>query len=219
MRRNPQGKLANSRCNRAKSARSTSLSSSASKNRAQATAVGGGSVIDTAKMIKIFSANKGNPESYIRGEKEIEKSGPPMVAVPTTSGTGSESTHFAVVYIGKTKYSLAHKEHVLPEYAIVDPKFTYCLPKRITAETGIDALGQAIESYWAVGSTDESKGYAREAIKPHVYGSKITGAGGGGCFIALCRPGRSKDTIEVLKKKGFDAFMAGITAKGHYTEK
>lgn len=127
-------------------------------------AVGGGSVIDAAKSINLLAANKGNPIGYVLKRRRIEAKGKPLIAIPTTSGSGSEATMFAVVYIAKTKYSLEH-EFMLPDYAIVDPQFTLNLPKAITASTGMDALCQAIESYWSVNSTDESKRYAKKAIK------------------------------------------------------
>ena len=127
-------------------------------------AVGGGSVIDVAKSINIFSSNSGEPIEYIKNQKIIENKGKTLVAIPTTSGSGAEATHFAVVYIDKTKYSLAH-EFMLPDYAIVDYQFTISLPKSQTASAGMDALSQGIESYWCINSTDESKKYAKEAIK------------------------------------------------------
>lgn len=127
-------------------------------------AVGGGSVMDVAKSINVLAANDGKPEDYVNKKINIKNKGNILVAVPTTSGSGSEATKFAVIYIDKTKYSLDH-EFVLPNYAIVDSQFTMDLPKSITASTGMDALSQAIESYWCINSTDESKNYAREAIK------------------------------------------------------
>src|SRR3989344_336954 len=114
-------------------------------------AVGGGSVIDVAKSINVLAANTGKPIDYIKNIKKIIKKGKTLVAVPTTSGSGSEATKFAVVYIDKTKYSLDN-EFILPDYAIVDPQFTISLPKNITASTGMDALSQGIESYWSINS-------------------------------------------------------------------
>ena len=127
-------------------------------------AVGGGSVIDTAKLINVFSVNTGEPIDYIGDKKNIETKGKPSVAIPTTSGSGSETTQFAVVNVSKKKRSLTH-EFIIPDYAIVDSRLTTSLPKYQTACTGMDALGQAIESYWCVNSTEESKKYAAEAIK------------------------------------------------------
>jgi alcohol dehydrogenase len=126
-------------------------------------AIGGGSCIDIAKLINILSCHPEEPEKYVLKEKPLINTGKPLVAIPTTSGTGSESTHFAVCYIGKTKYSLA-KDSILPNYAILDPQFTYNLPQYITASTTMDAFCQAVESFWSVNSTDESKEFSREAI-------------------------------------------------------
>ncbi len=127
-------------------------------------AVGGGSVMDIAKSVNILSFNQGSPVGYVKGEKKIQSKGTTLVAIPTTAGSGSEATRFAVVYIDKTKYSLEN-DFMLPDYAIIDPQFTMTLPKSITASTGMDALCQAIESYWCINSTDESKAYAKEATK------------------------------------------------------
>ena len=126
-------------------------------------AIGGGSAIDVAKVINILSAHAGEPEAYILGELPLEKKGAPLVAVPTTSGTGSEATHFAVVYIGNKKYSLAH-EFILPDYAIVDPSLTLSMSTLLAAATGADAFSQAIESFWSTQSTEESKSYARDSL-------------------------------------------------------
>ena len=127
-------------------------------------AVGGGSALDMAKAINILSMQKEEPEKYIRNELPLQKKGKPLIAIPTTSGTGSEVTHFLVAYIGKTKYSLAHPEFILPNYVILDPSLTMNLPPKITACTGMDALTQAVESYWSIHSTQESRAYAEKAI-------------------------------------------------------
>jgi len=127
-------------------------------------AVGGGSVLDMGKSISILSTNDNSPIDLILKKKEIKKKGIPLIRIPTTAGSGSEATHFAVVYIDKQKYSLAEPEYLQPEYVIVDPQFTYNLPKKLTAVSGLDALTQAIESFWNINSTNESKKYARRAI-------------------------------------------------------
>jgi len=87
------------------------------------------------------------------------------VAIPTTSGSGSEATHFIVYYSKKEKQSKGDQEITLPNYSICDPQFIMNLPKKIAATTGMDALAQAMESYWAVGATLESQTYAKKAIK------------------------------------------------------
>ena len=127
-------------------------------------AAGGGVAIDIAKSVNILSVNSESPKDYIFKKKLIQKKGKPLVAIPTTAGTGSEATKFVVVYIDKTKYSLEH-DFILPDYAIVDPQFTMSLPGYVTASTGMDALSQAIESYWSVNSTNLSKKYAGKAIQ------------------------------------------------------
>ena len=126
--------------------------------------VGGGSVIDAAKTINVLAANKRSSKDYVSGKSKIQNKGKTLIAIPTTSGSGSEATVFSVVYMGKEKYSLEHK-FIFPDYSIIDPVLTEKLPKDITAVSGMDALSQAIESYWSVNSTNESKKYAREAIK------------------------------------------------------
>ncbi|MCP3985495.1 MAG: phosphonoacetaldehyde reductase [bacterium] len=126
-------------------------------------AVGGGSVIDTAKLVNTLAAQTAEPLEIVTGRTSIECPGVPLVAISTTAGTGSEATHFAVVYVGTDKYSLAHPS-ILPTFAIVDPVLTRALSPYLTASCGFDALSQAIESFWAVGATDESQRFAREAI-------------------------------------------------------
>ncbi|HZX49811.1 MAG TPA: iron-containing alcohol dehydrogenase, partial [Candidatus Paceibacterota bacterium] len=111
-------------------------------------AVGGGSVLDTAKAANLLAAQEGTPVSYIKKEKEIAKQGKPLVAIPTTAGTGAEATRFAVVYIDNIKYSFSH-EFLLPRYAVIDAELTYSLPPNVTADSGMDALAQAIEAFWS----------------------------------------------------------------------
>ncbi|EEB79466.1 alcohol dehydrogenase, iron-containing superfamily [marine gamma proteobacterium HTCC2148] len=128
-------------------------------------AIGGGSVIDMGKLIVILSAQvEKNTEEIVLNQDLVRTKGLPFVAVPTTAGTGSEATHFAVVYIENVKYSLAH-DFILPDYAIVDALLTHKVPSPIIASCSMDALTQAIESYWSVGSTEESKAYASRAIR------------------------------------------------------
>jgi len=127
-------------------------------------AVGGGSVIDMAKMINYFGCGNCNPRAYLLDGEKCSGDSRPLIAIPTTSGTGSQATHFAVLYIDRVKHSVAAKS-ILPDVAIVDPNLTLSMPARLTAVTGMDALSQAIESYWCVNSNDEAKEHAAEAIK------------------------------------------------------
>jgi len=126
-------------------------------------AIGGGSTIDMAKSINILSNQPHQPKEYVSNKRKIQNPGRKLVAIPTTAGSGSETTHFATLYIDKTKHSLAH-QYVLPNYSIVDPQFTFSLSPIITAVTGLDVLTHAIESYWNVNSTIKSKKSAEQAL-------------------------------------------------------
>lgn len=127
-------------------------------------AVGGGSVIDMAKLINIFAHQKCHPTEIIHKEKNIANKGVPLIAIPTTAGSGSEATHFAVLYVKTIKYSIAH-EFILPDYVLIHSEFTYNLASYISACSGIDALSQAIESMWSIHSTEESIIYSKNAIE------------------------------------------------------
>jgi len=128
-------------------------------------AIGGGTALDVAKSINIFQAHENEAEwlDLATGKEPVRVSGVPLVALPTTAGTGSETTHFAVIYVEDQKYSLAH-ETMLPDYAIVDPRLTHGQSEQVTACTGFDALCQGVESYWAQGATRESQESASRAI-------------------------------------------------------
>ena len=115
-------------------------------------AVGGGSAMDVAKCIKLFC-------KMFQEHKKV-----PLVAIPTTAGTGSESTRYAVYYRDGVKQS-AMDESILPDYAILDASVLKNLPVYQKKCTMLDALSQAVESWWSVHSTDESKKYAKEAIR------------------------------------------------------
>jgi alcohol dehydrogenase class IV len=127
-------------------------------------AVGGGSAIDVAKSINAFQSHFGKELALATGMQSITHNLAPMMAIPTTAGTGSESTHFAVIYVDGKKYSLADPG-LLPDVAIVDAVYTDSLPPYITACVGFDALSQSIESYWAAGASEESRKYASQAIE------------------------------------------------------
>lgn len=126
-------------------------------------AIGGGSVIDIAKMINVISAQDSSAIEIINYPEKIKNKGIPLIAVPTTAGSGSEATHFAVVYVDKTKCSVAN-EDMLPEVIFIDPELTMSMPDRLTAITGMDALCQAVESYWSVDSTENSRADSGVAI-------------------------------------------------------
>lgn len=124
-------------------------------------AVGGGSAMDVAKCIKLYAPMSDNV-CYL--EQPYMDSGIPLIVVPTTAGTGSESTRFAVIYHHGEKQSV-HHDSILPNYALMDPAVLYTLPEYQKKCTLMDALGQAIESYWSVAATVESRRLAGQAMR------------------------------------------------------
>lgn len=127
-------------------------------------AIGGGSVIDMAKLISCFPTNINEILKVISGIERVNNRTHKFIAVPTTAGSGSECTHFATIYHDEKKYSFSH-ESLLPDYIILDYKLTSGMTPYLTAVTGMDALSQAIESFWANGATNESKRFATRALK------------------------------------------------------
>ena len=127
-------------------------------------AVGGGSAIDVAKSLKGLSYLKDEFEKQVITQITLTDNKTTFIAIPTTAGSGSEATHFSVIYVKERKYSLSHPS-LLPKYALIDYSLTLRNDKHLTAVSGMDALCQAIESYWSVRSTVESKMYAGQALK------------------------------------------------------
>ena len=108
--------------------------------------IGGGSPLDAMKAIAVLAACGGSITDYMG--KEISGKLPPMAAIPTTAGTGSEATQFTVITDSEQGIKMLLKGQVLvPQLAVVDPALSVSAPKRITAATGLDALTHAIESY------------------------------------------------------------------------
>ncbi|RLD62012.1 MAG: alcohol dehydrogenase, partial [Bacteroidetes bacterium] len=126
-------------------------------------AIGGGSVIDMAKLISVFAHQSGDIENYVLGNKKISDKKTPLLAIPTTAGSGAEATHFSVLYIDKNKYSVACNA-LLPNYVYLTSEFSKNAGPYLTACAGIDAFSQAIESVWSVLGNNESLKYALEAI-------------------------------------------------------
>ena len=131
-------------------------------------AVGGGSAIDVAKCIKLaVLAQEGNSAiipPLVSQRLPIDGSKIPFIAIPTTAGTGSESTHNAVMYYEGAKQTVTN-DGVLPDYAVLEPSVLKTLPLYQKKCTMMDALCQGIESWWSVNSTDESKEYSKKAIE------------------------------------------------------
>lgn len=124
-------------------------------------AVGGGSSIDVAKCIKLY-CKMATDKIYL--EQEYKDTGVKLIAIPTTAGTGSESTRYAVIYYDGKKQSVTH-DSIIPDVAILEPKVLKTLPLYQKKCTMLDALCQGIESWWSVNSTDESKEYSKNAVE------------------------------------------------------
>ena len=127
-------------------------------------AIGGGSSIDTAKAMSVLFANGGQMRDY-KVPAQIPKVGPPVVAIPTTAGTGSEVTRFTVITDTKTdEKMLIAGLACCPIASIVDYELTLTMPLRLTADTGLDSLTHAIEAYISRRSSPFTDGLARNAM-------------------------------------------------------
>lgn len=123
--------------------------------------IGGGSAVDTAKGIKaLLLADSIDAALAYRFSGEVI----PHVAIPATAGTGAEATQFAVVYLDGMKHSLSHPA-LLPDGVVLDPTLLETLPDYQRKSCAMDALCQGIESWWAVGATNESRVHAGAAIQ------------------------------------------------------
>ena len=128
-------------------------------------ALGGGSVIDTAKVLAASGADFSRVQAFLEG-----RAGPetllrlPIIAIPTTAGTGSEVTSWATVWDtdAKKKYSLARPE-LYPEHAILDPSLTLRVPRALTMSTALDSLSHSLESIWNVNANPVSANHAVSA--------------------------------------------------------
>ena len=126
-------------------------------------AIGGGSALDMAKLISVLAHQEIEILDILKDNKKINTKKTPVLAIPTTAGTGAEATAFSVLYVEKKKYSVA-SETMLPDYVYLSSQFSLSTKQYLTACTGADAFCQAIESAWSVGSTSESEKYAHKAI-------------------------------------------------------
>lgn len=132
-----------------------------SKNCDGIISVGGGSAIDVAKCIKLF-AKSGSNEDYLK--QTIVPNSIPFIAVPTTAGTGSESTCFAVIYSKGEKKSI-EDESCIPSFVILDPDTLTGLSDYQKRSTLLDSLSHSIESFWSIHSTEKSQQLSEEALR------------------------------------------------------
>lgn len=161
------------------------------------TAVGGGSAIDVAKCVRLFS--NGEPV--------------PFVAVPTTAGSGSEATRFAVLYRDGIKQSVEN-EICMPSAVLLDPSVLRTLPVFQRKCTMLDTLCHAVESFWARGASDESRRYSKEALQ--LFFCSQNGyllnedAGNAGMQLAAYTAGKA---INLAKTTAAHAMAYGMTKK------
>ncbi len=128
-------------------------------------AVGGGSVLDAAKVMAVAAAHGGPAVDYLIGGRGVPDRGYPMIAVPTTPGTSSEITPFSVISVPEKRNKVGLRTpEIYPSLAIIDPALTAMLPPDQTAATGLDILSHAAESYWSARSTPITRPLALEAV-------------------------------------------------------
>ena len=127
-------------------------------------AIGGGSALDVAKCIKLYSNLPGDGADGMWLKADIVPNDIPFLAMPTTAGTGSEATRYAVIYYEGAKQSIT-SESFIPSVVLMDSSALETLPMYQKKATMCDALCHAIESFWSVNSTEESKTFSKKAIE------------------------------------------------------
>ncbi|MBS7526247.1 iron-containing alcohol dehydrogenase [Fusibacter paucivorans] len=129
-------------------------------------AIGGGSCIDTAKAVSVVATNKGYIGEFMGGKRIAETVPLPVIAIPTTAGTGSEVTNVAVITnLEKDVKMMIKQSAFLPRMSIVDPFLTLTTPKNVTSATGLDALCHAIEAYFSKSAHPMTDSFALSAIE------------------------------------------------------
>ncbi len=160
-------------------------------------AVGGGSVLDTAKAVNILVSEGGEFLRAYVGAHKLTRPLKPLVAIATTAGTGSEVTTVAVIKdTHKQKKDAFQSSHLMPAVAVIDPRMTLTVPPVITAATAMDALTHAVEAFTCIAKNPLSDAYASAAIK------KIVTA----LPLVLAEPGHTDARLDLAEA----ATMAGI---------
>lgn len=171
-------------------------------------AIGGGSAIDLSKSIKLLIQHEPYDLKYSYGFSAV-----PLIAIPTTAGTGSESTRFAVIYQNGIKRSLIH-DCLIPDFVILSENFLNSVPDYIKRSSLLDALSQAIESIWAVDANSQSIDYAKQAIQliignftGYLKGHKNTN------IIMMKAANLAGKAINISKTTGPHALSYSLTSK------
>jgi len=166
-------------------------------------AIGGGSSMDSAKAIAVKATQPGiltEYENMVGGKGKIKPPLPPIICIPTSAGTGSETNQYAVITDTerKMKFTLM-SDYMIPKLSIIDPELTITLPPAITASTGIDALAHCVEGY--VGMASDDRPYD-EALA--LYGVKLIGR-------SLIKAYENGDNIEARRDLSMAAAFGGIS--------
>lgn len=127
-------------------------------------AIGGGCVLDYAKIANIIDIEDKSEEFIKKYEHPIQKKFTKLIAIPTTAGSGAEVTSNAVIYIDQIKYSVEH-DNLIPDYFFLIPEFILSVPKKIKSSAGFDAYAQAVESLLSMKSDEASIRFAVEGLK------------------------------------------------------
>lgn len=175
-------------------------------------AVGGGSAIDVAKCIKLYS---GMDERRNYLEQEIVPNQIPFLAMPTTAGSGSEATRFAVIYYGGVKQSVTH-ESCIPDAVLLDSETLKTLPAYQRKSGMMDAFCHSIESCWSIRATPKSRSYSQEAIARILANMdgylSNTEEGNQGMLLAAHTAGQA---IDLAQTTAGHAMCYGITGLFH----
>lgn len=166
-------------------------------------AFGGGSVMDCAKAVGARKAYPKKPLSKMKGVMKVRKKIPLLIAVPTTAGTGSETTLAAVITDNQTRHKYAINSFpLIPSYALLKPEVTVGLPPHITSTTGMDALTHAVEAYIGRSTTKQTRTCALEAVRDIFK------------YLPICY--KDGKNIEAREKMLIASFKAGVAFTKSY---
>lgn len=175
-------------------------------------AIGGGSAMDVAKCVKLYSGMDSR-RNYL--EQEIRPNRIPFLAIPTTAGTGSEATRYAVIYYNGVKQSVTH-ESCIPDTVLMDSGTLKTLPAYHRKSAMMDAFCHAIESCWSIHATEESRYYSQTAIAQILANMdgylSNTEAGNHGMLWAAHTAGKA---IDIAQTTAGHAMCYGITSLFH----
>lgn len=172
-------------------------------------AVGGGSAMDVAKCVKLFS-NMDPKENFL--SQSAVPNDIPLFAVPTTAGTGSEATRFAVIYYEGEKQSITN-ESLIPSAVLFQEKFLIPLPEYQKKAAMLDALCHGIESFWSINSTKESREFAASAISSILmYGNRYLENDPEACRKMLLAAYQAGKAINITKTTAGHAMCYKLTS-------